>query len=279
MHLPSLFLSHGSPMMAVEPGRTGAMLAQLGQSLPRPEAILAVSPHWETAAPQLASAARPQMIYDFGGFPQALYEIDYPAPGAPALAQEIAHMLRDAGLIAQTNEDWGLDHGAWVPLHYLYPNADIPVLQLSLQARQPPAYHFRIGRLLAPLAAKNILIASTGSFTHNLRELHRGEPDAGVAPYTQEFLDWFLEQMAAGDLEALLDYRARAPHAARAHPRDEHLLPLFLAMGAADDWTRFRHFDTGSTYHVLRMDSFAFGHAAALLQNVAAPPTPDTASK
>jgi 4,5-DOPA dioxygenase extradiol len=272
MTLPSLFISHGSPMMAIEPGRTGPMLTRLGLTLPRPDAILIVSPHWETAAPQLVGAARPQMIYDFGGFPQALYEIDYPASGAPALAQEVARMLRDAGLAAQVDDSWGLDHGAWVPLHYLYPQADIPVLQLSLQSHQPPSYHFRIGRLLAPLAAKNILIVGTGSFTHNLRELRRfTAPDQGddAAPHTLEFLDWFLQRMHGGDLDALLDYRARAPHAVRVHPRHEHLLSLFLAMGAADDWTSFRHLDTGSTYHALRMDSFAFGSGAALLQDIA----------
>ncbi|WP_083830953.1 dioxygenase, partial [Herbaspirillum lusitanum] len=214
--LPSLFVSHGSPMLAVEPGRTGPLLRSIGASLPTPKAIVIVSPHWETQTPRVGSLAKQRVIHDFGGFPQALYELGYPASGSPELAERVAGLLQEAGLHAQTDDGWGLDHGAWVPLRYLYPQADIPVLQLSLQPHQPPAYHYRIGQLLAPLAKEGILLIGSGSFTHNLRELRRNDADATLgadsAPHTMEFLQWFLTQMQRGNLEALLGYRESAPH-------------------------------------------------------------------
>ncbi|MFJ3055698.1 dioxygenase [Herbaspirillum sp. NPDC087042] len=270
LHLPSLFVSHGSPMLAVEPGRTGPLLAGIGQSLPRPRAIVMVSPHWETFTPRVGNQSRPRVIHDFGGFPPALYDLDYPAPGAPVLAEHVAQLLRDGGLPAHTDSSWGLDHGAWVPLRYLYPQADVPVIQLSLQSQQPPAYHFQVGQLLAPLAREGVLLIGSGSFTHNLRELRRSETEGGDAPHTLEFLQWFLDRMHAGDLEGLFGYRTTAPHAVRSHPSDEHLLSLFFAMGAADDWTRLVHLDSGSTYHSLRMDAFAFGSASSQLAQLPA---------
>lgn len=268
--LPSLFVSHGAPMMAVEPGRTGPLLRRIGESLPRPEAILIVSPHWETSAPLVSNLARQRIIHDFSGFPPALYELDYSAAGAPELAQRVVALLGEAGLDARTDDSWGLDHGSWVPLRYLYPQADIPVIQLSLQAHQSPEYHYQLGRLLAPLASEGILLIGSGSFTHNLREARRGDAQAPDAPHTLEFLQWFLTQMRSGKREALLNYRTSAPHAVRTHPTDEHLLPLFFAMGAADDWTRLLHLDSGSTYHSLRMDAFAFGSRSFLLADIAA---------
>lgn len=269
-HLPSLFVSHGSPMLAVEPGRTGPLLAGIGATLPTPRAIVVLSPHWETVTARVGNQQKPRVIHDFGGFPQALYQLDYPASGAPALAEHVARLLRDGGVEAGTDGGWGLDHGTWVPLRYLYPQADVPVVQLSLQPHMPPDYHFRVGQLLAPLAKEGILLVGSGSFTHNLRELRRNDPDAPDAPHTAEFLQWFLERMRAGDLEGLFGYRTTAPHAVRTHPSDEHLLTLFFAMGAADDWTRFVHLDSGSTYHSLRMDAFAFGSASTLLAQLPA---------
>ncbi|EJN07899.1 dioxygenase [Herbaspirillum sp. YR522] len=268
--LPSLFVSHGSPMMAVEPGRTGPLLAKVGATLPQPEAVVMLSPHWETMSARVGNQLKPQVIHDFGGFPAALYQLDYPAPGAPALAEHVARLLRDGGIEASTDGSWGLDHGAWVPMRYLYPQADVPTIQLSLQSHMPPDYHFRVGQLLAPLAREGILLVGSGSFTHNLRELQRNDPHAPDAPHTVEFLHWFLERMRAGDLQALFGYRTTAPHAIRTHPSDEHLLSLFFAMGAADDWTQFVHLDTGSTYHSLRMDAFAFGSHARLLEQLPA---------
>jgi len=268
--LPSLFVSHGSPTLAVEPGRTGPLLRSVGARLPSPKAILVMSAHWETVTPRAGNLTKQRVIHDFGGFPRELYELDYPAAGSPELAERVIGILRSDGLDAKTDDGWGLDHGAWVPLRYLYPNADIPVVQLSLQPHQPPAYHYRIGQLLAPLAKEGILLVGSGSFTHNLRELHRDDPDAEEAPYTIEFLQWFRTQMQAGNLEALLDYRDSAPHSLRAHPTDEHLLSLFFAMGAADDWTQSVHLDSGSTYHSLRMDAFSFGSASLTLADLTA---------
>jgi len=266
--LPSLFVSHGSPMLAVQPGRTGPLLAGIGSNLPRPRAIVVVSPHWETMSARVGNLLKQPVIHDFGGFPPDLYQLDYPAPGAPALAEHVARRLRDGGVEAHTDGSWGLDHGAWVPLRYLYPQADVPVIQLSLQSHQPPEYHFRVGQLLASLGTEGILLVGSGSFTHNLREMRRDDPAMPEAPHTAEFLHWFLDRMQAGDLEALFGYRATAPHAVRTHPTDEHLLTLFFAMGAADDWRQFVHLDSGSTYHSLRMDAFAFGSQSALLRRL-----------
>lgn len=272
--LPSLFVSHGSPMLALEPGKTGPLLRSIGARLPRPKTILIMSPHWETRTPRIGHRLKPSIRHDFSGFPSALYALDYPALGAPHLAERVTDWLREAGLDTQTDDDWGLDHGSWVPLRYLYPHADVPVVQLSLQSHQPPAYHYRIGQLLAPLAHEGILLIGSGSFTHNLQELRPSaiqigdEPESAV--HTTEFLQWFLTQMQSGNLTALLDYRHLAPHAVRAHPTDEHLLSLFFAMGASDDWTQSVHLDSGSTYHSLRMDAFAFGSQSSIYAGLSA---------
>lgn len=268
MKFPSLFVSHGSPMLAVEPGRTGVLLQKIGQALPKPKAILMVSAHWTTGSPKIVASPIPRIIHDFGGFPQKLYELDYPANGDVSLAKRVIDLLADQGVAVQEDYTWGLDHGAWVPLRYVYPDADVPVVQLSLQSKQSPAYQYQMGQLLAPLAAEGILIMGSGSFTHNLREIQMTKSDES-APYTLEFLHWFLEHMQMGDLDALLDYRARAPYAKEAHPYNEHLLPLFVMMGACDDWMKFAHLDSGATYGVLRMDAFAFGNASSLLSDIA----------
>ncbi|AKM29950.1 dioxygenase [Pandoraea faecigallinarum] len=267
--LPTLFVSHGSPLLAVEPGRTGPLLTALGRAVPRPREILVISPHWSTPAPRVGSLAQQRTIHDFGSFPRELYALGYPAPGAPALAARTAQLLRDAGLPAVTDDQWGLDHGAWVPLSYLYPDADIPVTQLSLQRHMRPEYQYRLGQTLAQLANEDVLIVASGSFTHNLHEVFRApSEDRAEAPYLAEFVAWFTEHLAKMDLDALFDYRARAPHAERAHPTDEHLLPIYVAMGAADNALSQTHFDTGSTYGALRMDAFAFGSAAPSLAHV-----------
>ncbi|AKJ68968.1 hypothetical protein PATSB16_31560 [Pandoraea thiooxydans] len=268
--LPTLFVSHGAPTLAIEPGRTGALLSLLGQRLPRPEAILLISPHWATPQPSVGSLITPTVMHDFSGFPRELYRLDYPAQGSPALAHRTVDALREAGIAATIDPQRGLDHGAWVPLRYLFPEADVPVTQLSLQPHQAPDYHYRVGQALSPLARDGVLVIGSGSFTHNLRELRVQQDRMPGARYVDEFAQWFAERMAAGDLPALLDYRAHAPYAVRAHPGDDHLLPLFIAMGASDDWTLQAHFDTGTTYDVLRMDAFAFGSAALALREIEA---------
>ena len=258
--LPSLFVSHGSPMLARNAGRTGAIWQQISASLPPPRAILMLSAHWLSQNPMVSTSTEPETIHDFGGFPEDLYELNYPAPGASWLAEKVCALMEQAGLTATRNSDYGLDHGAWVPLREMYPNADIPVAQLSLQPQLGPAHHFRIGQALAPLRREGILIMGSGSLTHNLHDVvwNAGDDESHVPAYVHEFQSWIHEQLLAGHTDALLNYRKLAPHAKRAHPSEEHLLPLFSCMGAAQNETIQRHF-SGITEGVLAMDIYSFG--------------------
>jgi 4,5-DOPA dioxygenase extradiol len=257
--LPALFVSHGSPMLVLEDGRARRFLTGYAAALPRPRAILVASAHWETDAPRLTASARPETIHDFGGFPPALYRMRYDVPGDPDLAARAAGLLHDAGIAAELDPRRGLDHGCWVPLSLLYPAADIPVVQLSLQSHLDAAHHYRLGAALRPLRDDGVLIVGSGSFTHNLMILQRqASEDAPPPAWSAAFEDWIAERVAAGDLPALLDWRARAPNAAAAHPTDEHFLPFFVALGAASPGgaaTRVHH---SHTYAALAMDAFAF---------------------
>jgi 4,5-DOPA dioxygenase extradiol len=260
--MPTLFISHGAPMLAVEPGETGAALTRLGRALPRPTEILMVSAHWETRAPMLSTADRPETIHDFGGFPDELYRIQYRAPGAPDLARRAKQLLDAAGLAAGLDPERGLDHGAWVPLLYLYPDADVPVTQLSIQSHLSPVHHYRVGEALRPLLDEGVLVIGSGSLTHNLREF-RARPGA-VEPYVREFQDWMKRSIDAKDVAALLDYRRLAPNAVRAHPTDEHLLPLFVSLGAAGACGTARRLVDEVTYGVIAMDAYVFEPAGEL---------------
>ena len=254
--LPSLFISHGSPMLALEPGASGPALARLAAELPRPKAVLVVSAHWENQQLLLTAGERPHTWHDFGGFPPALYDVQYPAPGAPALAAEIAQRLGDAGLAAGLDTQRPFDHGAWVPLSLMYPEADIPVLQLSLPSQLGPEQQTRIGRALAGLRQQGVLLIGSGSITHNLGELDwRAGPEV-VTPWAREFRDWIVEKLTEDDENALHRYHQLAPHATRSHPTDEHLLPLFFARGAGG---AFRLEHAGFTYGALGMDIYRFG--------------------
>lgn len=236
--LPTLFLSHGSPMHALEAGAAGEAWRALGTSLPRPQAILVASAHWEAALPMLGGASKPDTIHDFYGFPEPLYRIRYPAPGAPPLAQRAQALLLAAGIASAIDDVRGLDHGAWSPLLHMYPAANVPVVQLSIQTALGAAHHLALGRALAPLADEGVLVVGSGHMTHNLREWARGVfPDA-PAPYVVEFRDWVDAHIRAHDYDTLAEYRRLAPHAARAHPTEEHFLPLFVALGAAGDGAR-----------------------------------------
>jgi 4,5-DOPA dioxygenase extradiol len=260
---PAVFVSHGSPMMAIEPGRAGAALAALGRDLPRPEAVLMVSAHWETAAPAVSTVRRPETIHDFGGFPPALYELRYPAPGAPAVGERVKQLLDGAGLATSIDAGRGLDHGAWVPMRYLYPDADVPVTQLSIQPHLSPVHHYRMGEALRPLLEEGVMIIGSGSLTHNLREW-RGRADDAPQPYVSEFQDWVRQAIAQKDVAALLDYRRLAPHAVRAHPTDEHWLPIFVAMGAGGLCGEVTRITDEVSYGMLAMDSYVFQpHATA----------------
>ncbi|HEX7554700.1 MAG TPA: class III extradiol ring-cleavage dioxygenase [Geothrix sp.] len=230
--LPTWFLAHGSPMLALEGGAWGEAVAAVGQKLPPLRAILVCSAHWEAAGPfRLSSAQRPGVLHDFGGFPEALYALDYPAPGSPELAEEAARLLRDAGLEAVLDPQRPLDHGTWVPLRYLRPDADIPVVQLSLPVPRSPELLVAAGRALAPFRESGVLILGSGGIVHNLRRLD-WEGASGPQPWAAQFERWIRERLAAGDATALLDW-PQAPGAAESVPTTEHLDPLFVALGAA----------------------------------------------
>ncbi len=257
MPLPSLFLSHGSPMHALEPGAVRAVWEAIARALPRPKGILIASAHWETDLPSLTATTRPATIHDFYGFPKPLYQIQYPAPGAPELAARAAELLEQKGLKAAIESERGLDHGAWSPLLYMYPKADVPVVQVSLQTPRGPRHHLEVGRALAPLTAEGILIIGSGHMTHNLRERSNGAP----AAYAREFQAWVKEKIAARDLEALANYRSLNPHGARAHPTDEHFLPLYVALGAAGSGYRAERLHDGIEMGALAMDAYRFDPA------------------
>jgi 4,5-DOPA dioxygenase extradiol len=254
---PAVFVSHGSPMLAIEPGRAGAALAALGRDLPRPGSILVVSAHWETAGPVVGAARHPETIHDFGGFPRELYEIQYPAPGAPALAERVTTLLDGAGLATNRDPNRGLDHGAWVPLRYLYPDADVPVAQLSIQPRLSPLYHYRMGEALRALLDEGVMIIASGSLTHNLGEW-RGGTGGPPQPYVSEFQAWVHQALGQKDIAALLDYRRRAPHAVRAHPTEDHWLPIYVALGAGGLSGNVARLTDEVRYGMLAMDSYVF---------------------
>lgn len=261
--LTSLFVSHGSPTFAMEPGQAGPALAALGKVLPRPRAILVVSPHWMTREPRVATTPRPQTIHDFGGFPPALYQLQYPAPGAPDVAQRAIELLRASGWVAEADPQWGLDHGAWVPLLYLRPLADVPVFQVSLPARLDGERAYAYGQALAPLADEGVLVIGSGSLTHNLYEVRFDAPDAAAESYALEFVHWIRTVLTARDHARLQQTMVIAPHAQRAHPTPEHLWPLMVAAGAAGVDVSATRIDGGMTHGVLSMDAYLFGNVTA----------------
>lgn len=257
--LPALFVPHGAPTSALAPGAAGDALRIAAETLPRPRGIVVVSAHWEAPVPTLGVAANFETIHDFWGFPAPLYDLRYPASGSPAIAEEVRQALVAGGFPVALDASRGLDHGAWIPLRQMYPGADIPVVPLSLLHGQGPAAHFAVGRALAPLTASGILILASGNLTHNLRDFQFVRQTAsGSLPYVEAFSDWTWDHLAAGDGEAVIDYRSRAPEAARAHPSEEHILPLHVALGAAGPaWTAERLY-RGIDSLVLAMDTYAF---------------------
>jgi 4,5-DOPA dioxygenase extradiol len=260
--LPALFISHGSPMLALTDVPARDFLAGLGAQLPRPRAVLVASAHWETARPEVNAVAVNETIHDFYGFSQALFAMRYPAPGSPALAERVAGLLAEAGFACGIDTARGLDHGAWVPLSLIYPAHDIPVLQVSVQTRLGSEHHWRLGRALAALAAEDVLVIGSGSFTHDLRRCRGQAADAPEAPDVTEFAAWFDAALTQGRIADLLAYRRLAPHAAQEHPTEEHLLPIFVAMGAGGAGARAKRLHASANYGILRMDAYAFGETA-----------------
>ena len=253
--LPALFVSHGAPLFALEPGTTGPALAAWGATLPAGlRGIVMMSPHWMARRPAVMTNPQPETWHDFGGFPQALYALQYPAPGHPALAAEVLAALQAAGVDAVGDENRPLDHGTWVPLMHFLPQANVPVVQLALPLGYGPREVYALGQALAGLRQQGVLLAGSGSMTHNLAEFFGGHRE--VAPYVTEFSRWIEDRLVAGDLEALLDYRNQAPHAHRAHPTEDHFLPLFFALGAAGPDARPDYLSREVMYSMLAMDSF-----------------------
>lgn len=280
--LPALFVSHGSPMLALEPGRTGPFLQRLGAAIDRrfgrPRAIVVVSPHTAARAPVVLGSATHHAVHDFGGFPPALYELQYSPPGAPALAERVAGLLAAQGIAVQHSDEAGLDHGIWSVLRFAWPAADVPVLPLALAPQQSPAAQWALGAALAPLLADDVLVLGSGSLTHNLRLVFSGRrpdtPGGGDLPEmseSREFRDWVLGRSGARDRDALLDYRAQAPHAALMHPTDEHWLPFYIAAGAGGLDAPGLRLHEAVTYGSLSMDAYAFGAGAQPLADALAP--------
>jgi len=249
---PALFVSHGAPTLPFENVPARQFLIDLGRDLPRPRRIVIISAHWETATPQITAATRNSTIHDFYGFPKALYDLRYEPPGDPAAAADLAKHLAAAGFAASLDAVRGLDHGAWVPLMLMYPQADIPVLQLSIQPQLGVAHHLALGQALRSLRGDTLILAS-GGYVHNLRALdwHGGaEPD-----WSARFAAAMDEALMVRRDDTLIGYRSQLPESVRAHPSEDHILPLFVAYGAGET-TRRLH--ASATYGSLRMDAYAF---------------------
>lgn len=257
--MPTLFLSHGAPNIALYEQPARRFFDGLAASLPRPQAIVVASAHYAAAAPAVTTSALPTTIHDFSGFEPELYQMRYPAAGAPALAHKILALLDSVlGIHGVADTQWGFDHGAWSPLIRVFPAADVPVVMLSLTANADAAFHFRLGRALATLREDNILVLGSGSMTHNLGRLQMPMEYDARAPWVTRFLDWIDDHLTRGDDAGLCNYRSAAPHAHECHPTDEHLLPLFVALGAAGAGWRASNLHRGMCYGTLSMDAWRF---------------------
>lgn len=251
---PAIFVSHGAPTLYLDSGPTHDFLRDLGARLGRPRAVLCVSAHWTTAAPALTAMERPETIHDFYGFPEELEAVRYPAPGDPALAARSAELLGAAGVAASLDQDWGLDHGAWVPLGLMYPEADVPVVQLAVQPGLSPELHLALGRALRPLREEGVLVLGSGGATHNLREMV-WDLDVEPPAYIRAFDAWLEEAVLAGREEDLCAYAEQGPSGRRAHPTPEHFLPLFVPLGTGG---RARVLHRAFHYGTLSMKAFAW---------------------
>lgn len=246
-------------MLAIQESPAHRFLLDLSKTLPKPKAILVASAHWESmGGPSVSLASDPETIHDFGGFPRALFDIQYPVSGAPEVASRAAALLEQAGVSVKISALRGLDHGAWVPLRLMYPDADIPVAQISLVRGATPADHLRIGSALSSLRDEGVLVIGSGSLTHNLYEFRGQDIDAPVPAWVSDFDIWMKERLEGNDSQVLLNYREKAPFAVRNHPTEEHLLPLFVAMGAAGETAVVKRLHDSYQYGVLAMDIYAF---------------------
>lgn len=255
--LPSLFVSHGAPMLVLQPGPAHHFLKQLGPSLGKPKAILCITAHWETQHPTLSSSLLPKTIH-VGRFPDEVLQLRYPALGDPTLAFQVAELLTKAGIDCQVNGDKGLDRGTWIPLMLMYPDAIVPVVQLSVQPQLSLSHHLAVGRALEPLRHQNVLILGSGSATHNLRAMSNEPNNTLVPDWVTEFERWLVNAVMGGQIDSLLNYPELAPWVERNHPTTEHLLPLFVALGAGGADPKPTHLHSSYTYSALSMTAFSF---------------------
>ncbi|MBP6562586.1 MAG: dioxygenase [Neisseriaceae bacterium] len=258
--LPVVFVSHGSPMMAVEPGILGPKLQDLGQALLAAhdiKTVLVVSAHWQSGSGAVVTGqARPGVIHDFYGFPEALYALDYDTAGSPEWALTLKSLLTQKGVAASITQTRGLDHGAWVPLRYLFPQADQKVVQMALPHPLTAQQAYDLGVLLRPLRAQGVLVVGSGSLTHNLRDLGNS---AHIKPYVPPFVNWIKDRVQQHAVADMVRYRALAPHAVQAHPTEEHFMPLLVALGASEAADAVTVIEGGTLYEALSMDGFVFG--------------------
>ncbi|MEW6129788.1 MAG: class III extradiol ring-cleavage dioxygenase [Acidobacteriota bacterium] len=258
MNFPAIFVSHGAPTLAIDDeAEAHQFLTSLGNSLGKPSAILVVSAHWQSEIPTVSLAAHPQTIHDFGGFPKKLYEIAYPAAGAVTLGNRVAHLLNGQGIHTAITENRGLDHGVWVPLMLMYPQANIPTTQLSLVANGTPEEHYQIGKVLGGLKDQGVMILASGGAVHNLHSLNSFDKPS---PWAKKFEEFLHQKISEGNLQSLVNYRSLIAEGVLAHPTEEHLLPLFVAMGAGgfDENHPGMSIHRSWTYGNLSMASFQF---------------------
>lgn len=259
--LASIFVSYGSPMLALDAGADGLCWQRLAQSMPQPRAVVIVSALWSTPVTQLGTYARPPSLHDFYGFPAALYRIQYRPPGAPQLAAQLAARLEEMGWPAGCDPLRGLDHGAWIPLRAMYPQADVPVIPLSCNAQRGPEYHLRLGLALRKVLPDDVLLIASGHLAHGLHDLRADLGDGEPAGQAGDFRDWLMARRREQDVALLLDCRRQARDIMRAHPRKEHLLPLFVALGAG---TGKGHHHCGAIgAHGFALDVYSFGQLPA----------------
>ena len=260
--MPTLFISHGSPMLAVADSAARRFLAQLGPKLPPPTAVVVMSAHYDMPTTEVTAAERPETIHDFGGFPDELYRLRYPAPGHPQLARDIVALLTAGDIRARLEPNRGLDHGAWIPLSLMLPRADVPVLQISVSSRRSPEEHFALGRALRALRDTGTLVLGSGGATHNLAlYAHaRGRDDESTPPeWVEAFNEWTAGAVAARRFDDLFRYAERAPYAAQNHPTPEHYLPLFVTLGTAHDDEPGVRIHSSYDRGLLSLDAYAFG--------------------
>lgn len=260
--MASLFLSHGGPNIVTDDSAARDFLKSLPAVIGRPKAIVIASAHFEEKGAAVVSDPAPEMIYDFGGFAPELYEMVYPAPGDPALAEKVASKLESAGIAARLIGKRGYDHGVWTPLLLAFPDADIPVVQLSIDPERDAEYHYRLGEAVAALAEEGVLIIGSGHITHNLAAvfgaMRGGARDPGAAEKVEAFTGWLAEKLMARDTAALLDWREAAPFAKENHPSAEHLMPLFFAYGAGGAASRPERIHASRQYGFFAFDAWLF---------------------